>query len=125
MKMNKKEQIANLQKLATTYKIPLDILDWESLIDDTLEYSENASIITPLIETLATSNNQKEKIEVEGTKKNIKKEKDEISRIELDNLKKEAEISEADFEKAINSIKYAESKELETYYNVTNKLLGT
>ena len=129
MVMNKNEQIANFQKLATSYKVPHDLLDWESIIDFTLEYSENKNLILPMIEMLATSEQTAiEKIAGDYGKKekgNIRSEKEAISKIELDNLKLEAEHSELEFEKAVNSIKFESSKELETYYNVTNKLLAT
>lgn len=130
IKMSKKEQIRNLQILATTYKVPIDLLDWEALIDETLQYSENKTIILPMIEMLSvkTEQTQKEKVETDYGKKdkgNIKTEKEAIMKVELENLQKEAEVSEQDFEKAINSIKFESSKELESYYNVTNKLLET
>lgn len=127
--MVKSEQIRHLKEVMTSYKVPTDLIDLDAMVDSKLSYEENKTIILPMIEMLGgTEQTQGEKIAEDYGKKdkgNIKTEKELISKVELENLKAEAEVSEAEFQNAINSIKYETSKELENYYNVTNKLLGT
>jgi len=126
--MKKSEQIRHLKEISLSYKVPTDLLDWEALVDEKLTFSENKQLLISLIETLATGEQTTtEKIGKQYGKNGntIKNEKEEIARVELDGLKKEAELSETEFEKAVNSIKFESSQELENYYNITNKLLET
>jgi DNA polymerase III delta prime subunit len=129
--MSKKEQIRNLHKICETYKVPFDfdLIDFSALVDEKLQYEENKNLLMPLIEGLSVKTEQthKEKIETDLKQKgnSVKAEKEKIAKAELEGLKEEAKVSEQDFEKAINSIKFESSKELESYFNVTNKLLGT
>jgi hypothetical protein len=107
--MKKSEQIRHLKEICETYKVPFDLIDFNAMVDSKLHYDENKTILLPMIEILSQSTEQKQKDKVEtdyGKKGTIKGEKEAIERVELDNLKKEAEVSEAEFEKAINSIKF-------------------
>jgi hypothetical protein len=124
--MCSKEQIRNLHSIMETYKVPFDILDLEALIDKTLSYEENKSIILPLIETLATG--EKTQIEKVETDKKVKKltikgEKEAIARVELEGLKKEAEFSEKEFEKSIKEIKENKSEILENLYKIPREYI--
>ena len=125
--MSKSKQIRKLQKICSSYNIPIDLLDWESLIDNKLTYSENETIILPLIENLANSKNFEEKIKADKKikKGSIREEKKEIERVELNQLKEEAEVSEKEFEKSLNKVKFETTDELERAFEITKALITT
>lgn len=126
--MIKAEQIRHLKEIMTTYKVPTDLIDVEALVDSKLSYEENKAIIMPLIETLAVGEtDNKEKIEIDKKRKekgNIKTEKDANARVEMEQLKLEADNSEKEFEKAINSIKTTiHSEILEKLYYIPREYI--
>jgi len=61
----------------------------------------------------------------ETKKKSVKSEKEEAERVELDNLKKETEVSEKEFEEALNKIKFKTTDVLEQAFTITKSLLIT
>jgi hypothetical protein len=125
--MEKKEQIRNLQKIATTYKVPTDLIDFESLVDSKLSYEENKNIVLPMIEMLAVSQNEvTEKIEKDYKRKgNIKSEKESLDKDKLEQIKREQEQVKKEFDESINSIKTSTTDILEKAFFVPTKLITT
>jgi hypothetical protein len=126
--MVKSEQIRHLKEICETYKVPFDLIDFNALVDEKLQYDENKNLLMPLIEGLSVNTEQKHKDKVEtdlGRKGTIKGEKEAIAKAELEQLKLEAENSNKEFEKSINAIKFATTNELDSYYKIMTKLVET
>ena len=105
-----KKVMRKIVGLSEKYSVPSDLIDIEALYDDTLEFSENYNMFEEIIKGLSEFET---KVKVEGTKKSIKSEKEERDRVELENLKKETEVSEKEFEEALNKIKFKTTDILE------------
>lgn len=110
-----------IEILCKKYKIESDIVDFFSIYDRKISEAENFSVIEEMIKTL--SPDFANKIAVEGTKKNIKTEKEAIARAELEQIKKEAEVSAVEFEKAIQDIKENKSEILEKLYHIPREYI--
>ena len=123
--MIKSEQIRHLKEIATTYKVPNDLIDFEALVDSKLSYDENKSLIVPLIEGFSSANSVKEKVEVDNKVKkiSIKAVKEDIDKVEMDNLRAVAEHSAIEFEKSIQEIKENKSEILEKLYKIPREYL--
>lgn len=124
--MDKKNK-RKILSLCEKYKVESDLLDIDALYDDKITFEENLNMFEGLIEGLSGSMDMEAKIEGDKKtkKKSIKSEKNEQERIELENLKKETEISEKEFEEALNKIEFKSTEILEQAFSVTKALLTT
>ena len=123
--MDKKTR--NVLKLCEKYKVEADLIDIESFWDNKITEAENLSVFENLIESLSGSMKFENKIEGDKKtkKKTIKSEKEETDKIELENLRKESEISEKEFEKSLNKVKFKTTDTLEKAFKITKALLTT
>jgi len=114
-------------KLCEKYKVEADLIDIEALWDNSITEAENMNLFEGLIEGLSGSMEFETKIEgdLKTKKKSVKSEKEEQARIELDNLRKETEVSEKEFEEALNKIKFKTTDILEQAFSTTKTLLTT
>lgn len=126
-KMNKKEQIRNLKKVADTYKVDFDLIDFDALVDDTLTYEENRNNLIDLILGIASSKDFNAKVDIDQkTKKStVTEEKEKIEKVEMENLKSEEEHAKKEFEESINKVKLGTTKLLEKKFRVTKELIKT
>lgn len=109
------------------YKVEADLIDIEALYDSKINEAENLGMFKDLIESLSSSKGFENKIEGDRKtkKKSIKSEKQEIERIELEGLQKESAISEKEFEKSLNKIKFQTTDTLERAFKITKSLINT
>ena len=126
IKMDKKNK-RKILKLCEKYKVESDLIDIEALYDNEISFAENLTMFEGLIEGLSGSMEFETKIEgdLKTKKKSIKSEKEEKDRIELENLRKETEVSELEFEEALNKIKFKSTDILEQAFSTTKALLTT
>lgn len=109
------------------YKVESDLIDIEALYDSKITEEENLELFKEIIEGLSSSKDFETKIEGDRKtkKKSIKSEKQEIDKIDIENLLKESELSEKEFEKSLNEIKFQTTNTLEKAFKVTKSLLTT
>jgi hypothetical protein len=74
-KMNKPEQIQKLKELSQLYKVDFDLIDFEALVDKSLTYEENLSILKEKIFKKRTERKSKQIISNIIIGKNGKKRK--------------------------------------------------
>lgn len=104
MVMEKEEQIKKLQEIAVRYGVPIDIYDFEAMLDSSLTFEENKSIIEEDLKILASSENVENKIKAEGTRKTIKNEKEDIERIKMQQLNEEMKHTEKEFKESLETL---------------------
>jgi len=125
--MNKPEQIKELKKICKSYDIPDDLIDFEARVDSKLSYEENEAHIKEFIEILASSQDNKKKIENDKKVKKIEitDEKQEAERILLENLRKEEQHTEQEFNKSLEKIKFESTEVLDKAFYTTRKIVET
>lgn len=121
--MKKKEQIRNLKKIAKSYKVETDIIDFEALVDSKLSYDENKAILIEMIKSLTEKVDEKINTEFKRKEKSSKNEKEEKDRAELEMLKQEQETSQVEFEKSIKEIKETKSEVLKNLYHIPREYI--
>ena len=125
--MEKEQQIKELKKICKSYDVPDDLIDFEARVDSKLTYEENEEHIKEFIEILASSKDNKKKIEDDKKVNKIKitDEKQEAERILLENLKKEEQYTEQEFNKSLEKIKFESSEVLDKAFYTTRKIIET
>lgn len=101
-----KNSSEKIKKLAETYNIELDIMDIDSIWDNTLTEAENMHLIEKTIQTLSGSQDAETKAtaDFKTRKKSIKNEQEEIERVNLENIKKEIKNTENEFKKSLEKL---------------------
>ncbi len=111
MKLNKNHE-RKIKSYCEKFKVEWDLLDYVALWDDTLMEGENLNYLKSVIEDM--SNNR-----IEGQfkikKKSIKSEKEEKERIDLDNIKKEEDWTEEEFNKSLKELKKSKIQIIKEY----------
>ena len=119
---DKKKQIENLKKICKDYGVADDLIDFNHLVDDKLNYEENKTIMTDVIKGLA---NMEKVNEVEGTKKAIRNEKQVADKVEKEQLEREEENTKKELDTSINNIKFKSSNELDKAFKIIKQLTST
>lgn len=116
--MIQKKAKAKLMNIFKAYDVEKDTLDYEALWDNSLADEENLHSIGTKIEQLAGSKDNHRKIEADKKikKVSIKEEKREQERIVLENLRKEEEHTEKEFNKSFQYLKDSKSSFIEKTY---------
>lgn len=91
--MNKQEQIKKFKGLAEKYGVEWDTIDFDAIVDNSLEYSENLKVIQYFISNLSASKNQEDKIKADfkSKRKSVVNEKEIEKDLNLKQLKSQLE----------------------------------
>jgi len=120
LKMEKEKQIKKFKEIARKYNVPLDLIDFKALVDSKLSFEENKARVLEVIEGLASSIDNIEKIKNDKKvkKESIKKEKEEAERIMLEQLKRAEQETEKEFEKSLNYLKNNKSRIIDEIFKI-------
>ncbi|GAG61488.1 unnamed protein product, partial [marine sediment metagenome] len=111
VKLNKDHE-RSIKSYCEKFKVDWDLLDYNSFRDNTITAQENLNHIKSIIEDMSEDR-------IEGLKKvkkkNIKSEKEEVARGEIENIQREEKYTEKEFNKSLKELKKTNSTTIKHY----------